>query len=157
MYAGLASYDTILLMTSILMFGLPAVHTYTQGEYPSYRFLCMKIHIYTGQSSPGSYRCGCHSGDGIVSFTFIWVFIHENLWLGHSPIRIRVTQSLFLSCLSVHYSGSLSGWNDRSNGQRVSYNVCDCREVCGGVPTSQGIVKRSVHSRKFEAIFKRKF
>ena len=33
-----ASYDTILILTSILMFGLPAVYTYTQQDFFAYYF-----------------------------------------------------------------------------------------------------------------------
>ena len=35
-FSGLASYDTILILTSILMFGIPAVHTYTQKLFRQY-------------------------------------------------------------------------------------------------------------------------
>ena len=36
LFVGLASYDTILIVTSILMFGLPAVHTYNTDWFHFY-------------------------------------------------------------------------------------------------------------------------
>ena len=40
---GLASFDTVLIVTSILMFGLPAVYTYT--DHPVFQFYFYEVYI----------------------------------------------------------------------------------------------------------------
>ena len=59
-----ASYDTILLLTSILMFGLPAVYTYTQQRFFEYYFFEIFPYI-----TPFVYPVGMISQTGSVYLT----------------------------------------------------------------------------------------
>ena len=62
-FAGLASFDTVLILTSILMFGLPAVHTYTQQWFGYY--FC---HIFP-YITPWVYPVGMIAQTGSVYLT----------------------------------------------------------------------------------------
>ena len=64
-YLGLASFDSILITTSILMFGLPAVHTYTQ-EYDTLSVYFYQVFPYI---TPIVYPVGMIAQTGSVYLT----------------------------------------------------------------------------------------